>query len=317
MAEPRRHPRDQSQLYKVTSPAMLASRLNVTADALDGLLVSKSNYSKWIDRKTGRPIQEPKQLLAKVHRRVSTLLSRIVTPDFLHSAVKGRSYITNATAHDASVPCVKVDIRKFYPSTRAQAVYHFFRDRMNCDGDVAGMLARLLTVDGHLATGSSVSPILSYFTYEDMFCELEQVAANHGCKMTCYVDDMVFSGHGATRKLIRDVILVVKKYRLWGHKAKIFKSGQPRIITGVAITSAGPKVPNKRQKAISVDLTAFGASKDDQQRLNIARRASGRLFEAATIDRTWRNRATNLAEQQRGIERRMKKMRSATGSRPR
>src|SRR5258705_185981 len=83
------------------------------------------------------------------------------TPEFLHSAIKGRSYVTNASEHGPNAPTIKVDIRRFYPSIRAAAVFHFFRDHMQCAEDVAGILTKLLTVDGHLPTGSSASPILS------------------------------------------------------------------------------------------------------------------------------------------------------------
>ena len=83
-----------------------------------------------------------------------------------------------------------------------------------------------------------------------MFAEIEALAVERGSEMTCYVDDMVFTGPGATRRLIYDSIQVVRRYRLWGHKTKVFKAGQPKVITGVAVTRLGGRLPNKRQKAI-------------------------------------------------------------------
>ena len=148
-------------------------------------------------------------------------------------------------------------------------------------------LARLLTVDGHLATGNSASPILSYFAYEDMFGEIEALAAQHECEMTCYVDDMVFTGQSATRRLLRELIKVVRRYRLWGHKTKVFKAGQPKVITGVAVTRVGMKLPNRRQRSILDETAASGAARTDEERLLIMRSLVGRLFEAAQIDRAW------------------------------
>ncbi len=303
MAERRAYPKNQSRLYKITSPAQLAERLLVEPDQLNRLLKADDNYLRWTDKKTGRPIQQPKPLLGGVHKRVGVLLSRIETPDFLHSAIKGRSYISNASQHDPNQPTVKIDVRKFYPSTRAQAVFHFFRDRMMCDGDVAGMLARLLTADGHLATGSSASPILSYFAYDDMFAEIEALAVDRGSEMTCYVDDMVFTGPGATRRLIYETIQVVRRYRLWGHKTKVFKAGQPKVITGVAVTRFGGRLPNKRQKAIKDELSLLDNTSNDNDRLKIMRRLLGRIYEAAQVDRSWMPRAVALAAQKRGLER--------------
>lgn len=305
MVERLAYPKNQSWFYKITSPAQLADRLFLEPEQLDRLLKADENYVRWTDKKTGRPIQQPKPLLEGVHKRVGVLLSRIETPEFLHSAIKGRSYISNASRHDPNHPTVKIDVRKFYPSTRAQAVFHFFRDRMMCDGDVAGMLARLLTVDGHLATGSSASPILSYFAYDDMFAEIEALAVDRDSVMTCYVDDMVFTGPGATRRLIYDIIQVVRRYRLWGHKTKVFKAGQPKVITGVAVTRVGGRLPNKRQKAINDELSLLESAPNDNERLKIMRRLLGRMYEAVQVDPSWLQRAEALAAQMRGLGRRI------------
>ncbi|MGK9236838.1 reverse transcriptase family protein [Inquilinus limosus] len=272
---------------------------------LQKLMNGGDNYIRWDDKKTGRPIQRPKPLLDRIHRRAARLLSNIETPDFLYSAVKGRSYVTNAARHSPDQSTVKIDLRKFYPSTRIQSVYHFFRDRMQCDGDVAGILANLLTVDGHLPTGSSVSPILWFFAYEDMFHDMEALANGRDCTMTCYIDDMVFTGPNAGRRLIYDAIQIARKYRLWGHKTKRFKPGQPKVITGVAITNVGPRLPNRRQKAIADDLNRLGTEDDDEQRLALMDKLVSRMNEAAQIDPSWLPKAQAMVSERRGVKRRL------------
>ena len=297
----RSYARDQSRLYKIKSPAQLADILLLQQPALKLFERAWDNYIRWTDKKTGRQIQMPKPPLKKVHRRVGILLARIETPEFLHSAVKGRSYISNAKRHASDKPTVKIDLRKFYPSARAQAVFHFFRDRMLCAGDVSGILAQLLTVDGHLATGSSASPILSYFAYEDMFGKIEDLSVQSKCEMTCYVDDMVFTGPGATRRLLYNIIQVVRRYRLWGHKTKVFKARQPKVITGVAVTKVGRRLPNQRQRIIAEETAALGATQTDAERLAIMRSLTGRLFEATQVDPTWRPRALRLSAEMHGL----------------
>ena len=118
MAERRTHPRNQSQLYKIMNPAQLADKLGIKHKQLNQLLKADDNYIRWVDEKTSRLIQQPKPLLDVVHKRVGLLLSRIETPDFLHSAIKGRSYISNASQHASNQPTAKIDIRKFYPLNR-------------------------------------------------------------------------------------------------------------------------------------------------------------------------------------------------------
>lgn len=305
MAERRTHPRNQSQLYKIMNPAQLADKLGIKHKQLNQLLKADDNYIRWVDEKTSRLIQQPKPLLDVVHKRVGLLLSRIETPDFLHSAIKGRSYVSNASQHASNQPTAKIDIRKFYPSIRAQAVFHFFRDRMKCAEHVAGMLTQLLTADGHLATGSSASPILSYFAYEDMFSEIEMLAVSRECKMTCYIDDMASTGKGATRRLIYGMNKILARYRLLGHKTKLFKARQPKVITGVAIVSDGIRLPNKRQKIIRQDLALLDSAGNDSCRLEINRRLVGRLFEAAQIDPRWLPRAELILAQKRGLDQRL------------
>lgn len=305
MTERVSYPRKDSRLYKLRSPGQLAGLMQVETQLLLRLAKGADNYLCWNDAATGRRIEEPKPRLRGIHMRVASLLGRIETPAYLHSAVKGRSYISNANEHDPNSPTAKVDIRKFYPSTRAAAVYHFFADRMLCNGQVAGILARLLTVDGHLATGSGVSPILSYFAYEDMFNEIADLAAQRQCVMTCYVDDMVFTGRGATPRLVHDITQIAGNYRLWAHKTKLFKRGEPKVITGVAVTANGSRVPHNRQIDIARDFDALRAARDEQGRLDVLRRLTGRLHAAAAIDANWRAKALALSSEFRRLQRSM------------
>jgi hypothetical protein len=277
----------------------------LSAEDTTKLLAASENYIRF-ETVTGREIQWPKPLLRKVHKRVAVLLSRLQTPEFLHSAVTGRSYISNANKHTAEQPTVKVDLKKFFPSVRAAAVFHFFRDRMLCEADVAAVLTKLLTVDGHLPTGSSVSPVLSYFAYSDMFSEIEAIAARRGCTMTLYVDDMTFTGPGANCGLIHEVRQIARRYRQWAHKTQVFRARQPKVITGVAITKVGPKLPNRRQKAIADDLELLAKKLSDSERLAITRRAASRMHEAAQVDAAWRSRAIVAVAQLNSLERRIR-----------
>ncbi|MDE0153236.1 MAG: reverse transcriptase family protein [Gammaproteobacteria bacterium] len=304
MSNRRAYPRNQSRLYKIKSPAQLADVLNIKKHQLESLAkYSNENYHRWTDEASGRAIQRPKPMLEKIHIRAAQLLGRIETPEFLHSAVKGRSYISNAEQHVFGQPTVKADIRRFYPSTRAPAVFHFFQDRMHCVGDVSGILAQLLTVDGHLATGSSVSPILSFFAYEDMFDEIENLALRYECGMTCYVDDMVFTGPGARRQLIYDLIKVVRRYQLLVHKTKIFRAQQPKVVTGIAMTQRGKRLPNRRQHAISQRFKELKSARTDLERLRIMEKLIGQLFEAAQVDSTWYPRALQMRDERRALQR--------------
>jgi RNA-directed DNA polymerase len=252
-------------------------------------------FRVWQDQKTKRWIQQPEPKLKKIHERIWRLLSRIETPDYLHSAIKGRSYISNASSHSADQPSVKSDIMKFYPSIRAQAVFAFFHERMLCARDVAGKLTELLTYNGHLPTGSSASPILSYFAYEDMFEEINAVAVQRGCLMTCYVDDMVFTGPGATNALLYDIRKIAGRYHLKTHKTRTFQANQPKIITGVAVTQSGLRLPNERRRLIEDGDIALKGCKTNDDSIALLNILTSRLHEAAQIDQSWKAKANEMS----------------------
>jgi len=243
------YPLNQSPFYKIKSPAQLANILGTNRKVMMRIASGSANYIQFQNNQ-GREIQWPKPTLRRIQKRAANLLGRIETPNFLHSAKKGRSYITNADQHSPSLPSVKVDIRKFFQSVRAPAVFHFFKDKMLCAPDVAGILARIFTIDRHLPTGGNVSPILSYFAYMDMFAEIDDLAKQSGCVMTCLMDDMTFTGSGASGSLIYEVRRILGRYRLCAHKTKVFKARQVKIITRVAVTMRGRRYQTSARRQL-------------------------------------------------------------------
>ena len=131
--------------------------------------------------------------------------------------------------------------------------------------------------------------------------------------MTCYVDDIVFTGAGATRKHLYEVGGLVRGHKLRGHKTKAFKAGQPKVITGVAVTKVGSRLPNRRQKLIAGELSALAQAASDAERLALQRRLVGRLHEAAQVDAVWLSPAKQMVMQKRATERRLARGSGAHG----
>lgn len=291
----KRHPLNQSQLYKVTSPAVLAKRLGVELTELEDLANRVDNYKRFqVGKKKKRAIQEPKDRLKQAHLKVTRWLSRIETPDYLHSAVRGRSYITNAKAHSAETDLVKVDIRSFFQNVSTHTVYLFFANTMKCRKDAAMLLAKLLTVDGHLPTGSSVSPILSYFAHKRMFDEIARLADDLGLRFTVYVDDMCLSGDKAVRATLFRVRGIIARHGLQSHKCKYFPSGVPRIVTGNALTRNGIRLPHRRHFKIKEAFDALATMPDGYGREKAFNALLSRLYEAAQLEPIWADRARSM-----------------------
>src|SRR3546814_19036470 len=74
-----------------------------------------------------------------------------------------------------------LDIKKFFPNTPRVRVIASFQSIMGCRADVAGILGDLCTFEGHLPTGSPLSPILAYYSYH----RSEERRVGQECVSTC------------------------------------------------------------------------------------------------------------------------------------
>jgi RNA-directed DNA polymerase len=241
-----------------------------------------------------RAIQEPKRKLQAIHKRIHKLLARVVVPDYLHSAVAGRSYLTNAYAHDPSAPAVKMDVKQFFPSVPRKRIFTFFRDVMNCRADVAGLLADLLTFNRRLPTGSSASPIIAFYAFKSMFDRIEALAKANGLQMTCYVDDMCLSGPRANKATLAEIREIIASCGLRSHKACIFSSSQPKVVTGVCNTPTGRKVPNKLLRKIKLGFETLKSATTPEEKRAICLSLLGRLYAAGQIDPKFKARAATF-----------------------
>lgn len=288
MSTPKRVPIKASALFRLTSPRRLAEKLLVPRSTLERLVgFGDDNYLVRPDRKSGRIIEEPKPQLKFIQQRFARLLAQIETPDYLHSGVKGRSYITNANSHEADRACVTLDIKKFFPSSSSHYVQRFFEDLLEYPADVASRARQLLTCGGHLPTGGNASTILSFWAYKPMFDEIDAKARAHESDFTLYVDDMSITGVFANRKFQQAARKIIASYGLRAHKAKTFSPGQPRVLTGIAKTRCGRELPHRRAKGIAELELMEALAPTAAAKLNLLPSLIGKLSEASIVDPSW------------------------------
>ena len=264
------YPLHQCALFKLRNKRRLASLLGIPLSKLLRLVeLGDRNYHQFEIRPMGRKsrlVQHPKEQLEYIHERLFTLLRRVIPPPYLHSGIKGRSYVTNAKSHLGEHPVGKLDIKSFYPSTTHQHVHQFFRDTLCCSPDVAAILTRLTTVDGHIPTGSCLSQILAFYAHMDMFDKIYGLASKAGITMTCYVDDITFSGKYVTPGFLFEVKKIIHQRGLSYHKEQLYRSDEPKLITGVIINKNNAKVPNKLQQSIHQGIKEITSSNADDLR---------------------------------------------------
>lgn len=220
--------------------------------ALLSLSEDENNFRIFAVKKNGkeREVQVPKPTLEQVHKRLFKLLQRIETPDYLHSGIKKKSHLTNAKTHEKSYSLVKLDIKKYYPSTKREAVYQFFRTCLFCSPDVSKILTNLACVNGHIPTGSPLSQILAFYSSLPMFEKIGKLSAANQVSFTVYVDDLTFSGKTVPGAFIWEVKKLIHFHGYQYHKEFSSPPEKTKLVTGVAINNKGLQVQNKHHQAI-------------------------------------------------------------------
>lgn len=244
------YPVEQSPLFKLSSRKRLAqSVLKVELPFLERLANGQSNYRVFTTHTGGkaRVIEQPCLPLQKLHHRLFVLLRHLETPDYMHSGVAGRSYVSNAMVHIGEVPLVSLDIRKFYASVNGGMVYRFFASAMQCSSDVAGLLTRLCTYDNHLPKGSCVSQILAFRAARPLFDELHKLAVEAEVRESYYVDDLTWSGINATGDFLWKAKQAVHRHGFRYHKGRCFAANQSRIVTGVMLNGLRATIPPSKE----------------------------------------------------------------------
>lgn len=288
---------DQSPLYKITTKKKMAEKLLLSAKDLIYLAENTDvNYRVFSvgNKEKPRTIQTPKSTLKVVHKRLFRQLQRINYPDYLHSGVKGRSYVTNAKVHVGDIQLYKLDIKTFFPSVSPGKIYYFFNEYLQCANDVSGLFKQLCTYGEILPTGSSISQIIACYAYKPMFDELYELAIKNKLSMTCYVDDLTFSGKNISKRFQYEAQQIIKKSGLHYHKEHFYGQSKCKNVTGVIIDGHNLKLANKHQLSIYQALKIYKGLPPGKERDEVQKSLMGRYSSASTIDPSYKKHTSKI-----------------------
>jgi Reverse transcriptase (RNA-dependent DNA polymerase) len=270
------YPLDQSPLFKMASRSKLAKLLGVSTAELRALAIGEELYSEFdIPKKSGdgvRHVENPCKALKRVQSRLAKVLARINPPEFLFCPVKRRCYVTNAAAHRENRVVQCLDIRKFFPSTPQRRVFWFFHTVMQCERDIAGLLANLACYQGHLPTGSPLSPIMAYFAYYDLWARIAAFCKEQGHTFTVYIDDVTISGARVPKSDVWEVQKMIHGVGLRYHKEKTFVD-QPVEVTGVILRDGKLVAPFRQHKKMYEARTLLEEAREDDRHALLGRLA--------------------------------------------
>ncbi|MCP3670261.1 MAG: hypothetical protein GY814_07485 [Gammaproteobacteria bacterium] len=112
-----------------------------------------------------------------------------------------------------------------------------------------------------------------------MFDKIYQLAVENDVRMTCYVDDLTFSGDAVNSAFMFEVKKIIHHRGLKYHKECTFNATDPKLVTGVIVKQEQILVPNKLQLAISHGIENISSASPDE-----IRSLAGKCNAAAQIE---------------------------------
>lgn len=296
----------QCALYNVTTKKKLAELIGVDLAELKVIAKSEDAYNTFTDfGKNGkaRDIQHPVGRLDIVHTRIASLVCRVKQPEYVHSGIKNRSHVSNASVHKEPNPVLVTDIRSFYESTNRKMVFNFFHAILKCAPDVSDLLADLCTYRGHIPTGSRLSMPIAYWANSSMFNALYALSCVNNINMSLFVDDIAFSGENVNTLFSLKIRKIISKYGHEAHPTKtiLYKKDCVKVITGVAISGSHNRLlaRNEHLKCLYQDMVLWRATIGDPQNIGVYNRLMGRLNSLAAIETKYKDKARSVKLRQR------------------
>ncbi len=276
--EIKRYALNQSPLYKLSNRKKLAALLKISTRELRFLTTQAGGlYREFpVAKKNGgtRDVENPARQLKLVQARLARWLGHIAPPDYLFCPVKGRCYVSNAALHRGQRVIRCLDVRKYFPSTHARRVFWFFRKIMKCERDIAATITALATYQGHLPTGSPLSPILAYYAHYDVWQAIAAICQEHGYKLSVYIDDVTISGSSISPEVMWRIKREIHRSGLRYHKEKSFYDGVAEI-TGVIVSLDRLVAPNRQLKKIAVLKDQIRSTKWEPEAVRLRERLKG------------------------------------------
>lgn len=224
----------------------LAALLGWKKQQLEALIRDKNKYVKREPKLIGskmRDLAVPNNKLRTIHERLKFHLNKIKQPDYLFSPRKGRGQRDNAEHHAQQVQFLSLDIKQFYPSTTDEHIFRWAYHVAGLRKDVAGLLTKLVAIDGKMPFGSPISPVLTTHVHRAMFDEIYAVCQAHNLKMSLWVDDITISGTFVHGDLIEEIRSIIRKNGFQTHKIEFRSSSRPVVVTGVPIIGGRAMAP--------------------------------------------------------------------------
>jgi RNA-directed DNA polymerase len=264
------YPLEKSPLYNLKSRKKLIKILggNFTYAQLNNISSNTSTYYRCFTLTTNKGKQrEVAQCfgeLAKIQKQLQGLLRRIELPTYLYSK-RLSSIKLNANHHKDNQYVFTIDLKNFYPSCSTERLASSLTYHFKQTGDVARLIAELLTMNGKIPQGSTTSANTAFISNKSMFDEIDSLCSEENMKFSVFVDDLTISSPTPINQDLRDKIIgIIRKNEMpiSYKKIKFFKKNQPKHITGLVTLNGQVRMENKKYKKLFKELLPNTSNKN-------------------------------------------------------
>jgi hypothetical protein len=247
----------------------LASALKVPLDELCAIAkLANRSYSKVPVKPSSKPTKpgaKPKAerecfnarpRLKAIHKKIKEeIFHQVYFPMYLTGSIKGRDYVLNAEQHQNKSVLICEDVKKFFPSVRADRVKDVWLEFFGFSDDVASLLTQLSTKDGGLPQGAITSSYLANLVFFRDEPLLHAKLAERGIDYSRYVDDMAMSSKlrlpkSVYTQCIADVFGMLRRNGLYADrqdKHKFFTASTRMFLTNLLV-NAKPALPRAKRR---------------------------------------------------------------------
>lgn len=196
-----------------------------------------------------RYLMAPRYRLKLVQQRINYALQEFPLPENMYGSICGRNNILNAGQHIGHKYFLTIDLENFFSNIDSRQVYKLFR-AYDFSHDTANYLTKLTTLKGSLPQGAPTSPVLANLIIADMVKEIGAFVAPFNITFTNYLDDFSFSSDKSFKKLIPDILSIIKRNYFFPAYKKIHYQIDSCEITGLIVSGGQLKmIPEMRMRA--------------------------------------------------------------------
>ena len=202
------------------------------------------------------PLKKMQQKIIKV------ILASVSFPQYLNGGVKQRSYRDDCQLHVGAKTVVSLDIATFFESVTEQEVIKIWKRFFHFPPEVAELLTRLTTHEGHLPRGAPTSSYLANLVFWDIEPQISANFRQQGVTYSRFVDDVSLS---STRYLKNEEIspILGQVYGMFARKGvkpnrnkqKVLYSSKGSVfVHDINVGGSISKMPKRVRKSISAEV---------------------------------------------------------------